>query len=84
MAGTWLQVLHIMSINRARNSLPRGMAMGYLRQPGNPCLPLYSLMGVSTPSFAPTSLTTTRDSYKRVLRLCPSRKRENNLLVSIY
>ena len=29
----------------------------------DPCLPLYCQMGLSTPSFAPTSLRTTRDSY---------------------
>ena len=37
--------------------------MGYLRRLGNLCPPLYSQMGVSTLSFAPTSLRTTRDSY---------------------
>ena len=52
----WLQVLHATSINRAENSLPWGTDMGYLRQPGSPCLPLYSQIGVSTPSFVPTSL----------------------------
>ena len=36
--------------------------MGYLRRPGNPSPPLYSQMGVSTPSLAPTSLRTTRDT----------------------
>ena len=51
------------SINSAGSSQPCGMAMGYLRQRGNPCRPLNSQMGVSTPSFAPTSLRTTRDSY---------------------
>ena len=63
MATTWLQVLLATTINRAEKSLPCGMAMDYLRQPENPCPPLYSQMGVSTPSFAPTSLRTTRDSY---------------------
>ena len=63
MATTWLQVLLATSINRAGNPLPSGMGNGYLRRPGNPCPPLYSQMGVSGPSFAPTSLRTTRDSY---------------------
>ena len=62
MATTWLQVLRATSINRARNSQAFGMAMGYLRRPGNPCPPLYSQMGVSAPFFAPTLLITTRDS----------------------
>ena len=47
--------------------------MGYLRRPGDPCLPLYSQMGVST-----------RDSYYSVLRLCPSGRRKTNLLVPYY
>ena len=47
----------------AGNSLPCGTDMGYLRRPRNPCPPLYSQMGVSIPSFTPTSLRTTRDSY---------------------
>ena len=63
MAATWLQVLLAMSINRAGNSLPCGMAMGCLRRPENPCQPLYNQMGVSTPSFAPTTLRITSDSY---------------------
>ena len=83
MTSTWLQVLHVTSINRAGSSLPCGMAMGYLRRPGNPCPPLDSQVGVSTPSFAPTSLRTTTDSYQPRLRPCPSGKRINNLLVSI-
>ena len=78
LATTWLQVLPAKSINRAGNSLP------YLSRPGNPCPPLYSQMGVSTPSFAPTSLRTKRDSYQRMLRLCPSGRRKTNLLVPIY
>ena len=48
MGTMWLQVLLATSINRDGNSLPCGMAMGYLRRPGNPCPPLYSQMGVST------------------------------------
>ena len=84
MATTWLQVLHATSINRAGNSLPCGTGMGYVRQPGSPCPPLYSQMGVSTLSFVPSSLRTTRDSYQRVLRLCPSGRRKTNLLVPIY
>ena len=63
LATTWLQVLHARSINRAGNFLPCGTAMGHLRQPGSPCLPLYSQMGVSTTSFVPTWLRTTRDNY---------------------
>ena len=54
------------------------------REPGNPCPPLYSEMRVSTPSFAPISLRTMRDSYPPVLRLCPNGRRKTNLLVSIY
>ena len=42
MVTRWLQVLLATTINRARNSLPCGMAMGYLRQPGNPCPSLYN------------------------------------------
>ena len=61
MATTWLQVLHATSISRSGTSQPYGMAMGYLRRPGNPCPPLYSQMGVSTPSFASTSLRIMRD-----------------------
>ena len=48
---------------RRTQSFTYGMAMGYLRRPGNPCPPLYNQWGVSTPSSAPTSLRTTRDSY---------------------
>ena len=84
MATTWLQLLLATSINRAGNSLPCGIAMGYLRRPGNPCLPFYSQTGVSAPSFAPLSWTTRRDSYQPVLRLCPSGKKKTNLLVPIY
>ena len=84
MAITWLHVLLATSIPRAGNSLPCGMAMGYLRRPGTPCPPLSGQMGVSTPSFAPTSLRITRDSYQLLLRLCPSGKRKTNLLVPIY
>ena len=40
MALTWLQVLLATSVNRAGGSLPCGLAMGYLRRPGNPCPPL--------------------------------------------
>ena len=56
-------VLHGTSINRAGISLPCGTDMGYLRQPGSPCQPLYSRMGVSIPSFVPTSLRTRTDSH---------------------
>ena len=63
IATTCLQVLHATNVNRAGKSLPCGMDMGFLRQPESPCSPLYSQMGVSTPSFVPTSLSTTRDSY---------------------
>ena len=63
MATTWLQVLHVTSINMVGNSLPCGKAMADMRRPENPCPPLYSQMGVSTPSFAPTSFRTTKDSY---------------------
>ena len=41
------------------NVLTRGTAMGYLRRLGNPCLPLYSLMGLLIPSFVSISLRTT-------------------------
>ena len=58
-----VQVLPARNSKRARYSLPCGTDMGYLRQPESPCPPLYSQMGVSTPSFVPTSLRTTRDSY---------------------
>ena len=51
MATTWLQVLLATSINRDERSLPCGMATGYLRRPGNPCPPLHTQMGVSTPIF---------------------------------
>ena len=40
-----------------------GMAMGYLRRPGNLFQPSYNQMGVSTPSSAPISLRTTRGRY---------------------
>ena len=43
--------------------LTPGTALGYLRQPGSPCQPLYSRMGVSNPFLVPTSLRTTRGSY---------------------
>ena len=84
MASTWLQVLPPTSINRAQDFLPCGMKISYLRRPGNLCLPLYSLMGVSTPSSAPTSLRTARDRYQPVLTLCPSGRRTINLLVPIF
>ena len=58
MAITRLQVLHAMNTNRAGNSLPCGMAMGYRRQPGSRCQPLYNQVAVSSPSFVPTSLRT--------------------------
>ena len=80
MATTWL---HARSRNRAGSSLPCGTNMGYLRQTGRPCPPLYSQMGISTPSFVPTSLRTKGDSYQPVLRLCPSVRRKTNLLVPI-
>ena len=79
MASTWLQVPPDTTINRAGNSLPCGMDMGYLRRPRNPRPPLYSQMGVSTPSFAPTSLRTTRYSSQTVLRLFHSGRRKTNL-----
>ena len=84
MATTWLQVLHARSINRAGNYLPCGTGMGYLRERGSPCPPLYSQTGVSTPSFVPTSLRTTRDSYRPMLRLFASGRRKTNLFVPIY
>ena len=58
--------------------------MGHLRRPRDPCPPLYSPMGVSSPSFAPTSSRTRRDRYRSVLRLCPSRRRKTNHLLPIY
>ena len=49
----------------ARHEYKRALQtdMGYVRQLGSPCPPLYSQMGVPSPSFVPTSLRTTRDSY---------------------
>ena len=41
-------------------------------------------MEVSTPSFTPTLLRTTRDSYLAVLRLCPIGGRKTDVLVPIY
>ena len=58
--------------------------MGYLRQPGSPCQPLYSQIGVSIQSFLPTSLRTTTDSYQPVLTPCPSVRRKANPPVPIY
>ena len=51
MATTWLQVFLATSIDRAGNSQPCGMAMGYLRRPGNPCPPSYSQKGGINPIF---------------------------------
>ena len=78
MATTWLQVLPAPSINRAVTFLPCGTDMGYLKRPGSQCPPVY------TPSFVPTSLRTTRDSYSPVLKLCPCGGRKHNVLLPIY
>ena len=84
MATSSLSVFPATRRNRARSSLACGTDMGYLRQPGSPCPPLYSQMGVRTPSSVPTSLRTTRDSYSHVLKRRPNRKRKTKVLVRIY
>ena len=63
MAATWLRVLLATSKKTAGSWLPCGIAMGYLGRLWSPCQPLYSQMGISTPSVVPTSLRTTRVSY---------------------
>ena len=74
---TLLQVLLATSINRAGTSKTFGMAMRYLRRPGNLCQPSYYQMGVSTPSSAPTSLKNNEGQLLTRAETMSQRKKRN-------